>query len=299
MCDADVDGSHIRTLILTFFFRQMQELIERGHLYIAQPPLYKVAHGKQESYLKDDREYRRFLIDRIQARRAARCCGRLDDATATATARQLDGGAAPGARFAREDGGVPRRHRRAKLESIARLSRGRDRRRAPRRPARSSRSLADLATLERIAQIIEASGFQRVEVRAGDEEHGTGCARVHQPARRRRARGAHRLRPGRLAPSTARWRTRSEGLGGASTSRDVELTRLSNGERRALRGRSNEALEALFTSAKKGLAIQRYKGLGEMNPEQLWETTMDPERRRLLQVRIEDDVEADEASSRS
>jgi DNA gyrase subunit B len=302
MCDADIDGSHIRTLILTFFFRQMKELIERGHLYIAQPPLYKVSHGKSESYLKDDDEYRRYLTDRVK--------GDYQLRYVLSVPEDGDGdGEEPGAASAGNGGGEAgnavvhqgeslagfldriERFRRAMTKLVSRgypedalgvaLLYG----------VRERRSLSDLETLARIAQIIEASGFHRVEVRPG-EDGGAGSVEFTS----RRDGVERRVRIDSELVGSSEYRSlahTAEGLA-ALTSREFELTRLSSGESERY-GSLNEAVEALYQNAKKNLSIQRYKGLGEMNPEQLWETTMDPTRRRLLQVRIEDEVATDQA----
>jgi DNA gyrase subunit B len=301
MCDADIDGSHIRTLILTFFFRQMKELIERGHLYIAQPPLYKVAHGKQESYLKDDDEYRRFLTDRIKGEYELRFVVPAEILTGDGTDGDGNG--------SETNGGDDRRmaaHRgdelAAFLDRIERFRRAMQKLESRGYPedaigvallygVRERKSLTDLATLERIGQIIEASGFHRVEVRPG-EEGAPGW--VEFTSRRDGVERRVRIDSDLVGSSEYRALAHTqEGLA-ALTSRDFELARLSNGEVERY-GSLNEAIEALFTSAKKNLTIQRYKGLGEMNPEQLWETTMDPARRRLLQVRIDDEVATDQA----
>jgi DNA gyrase subunit B len=156
---------------------------------------------------------------------------------------------------------------------------------------RERRSLADPAILERIAQIIEASGFHRVEAHPG-EDGGPGWVEFTS----RRDGVERRVRIDSDLVGSTEYRSLAhapEGLG-ALTSRDFELQRLSTGEIEE-HGSLNEVIEALFGHAKKNLSIQRYKGLGEMNPEQLWETTMDPERRRLLQVRIDDEVSTDQA----
>ena len=303
MCDADIDGSHIRTLILTFFFRQMKELIERGHLYIAQPPLYKVAHGKQETYLKDDDEYRRFLTDRVKNeyelryRPAARTGEPGGEAGDGEGGNGSDAGGEGRAQVAHRGEGLAgfldriERFRRAMLKlqsrgypedavSVALLYGLRER-----------RSLGDPELLQRIAQIIEASGFHRVEVHVG-EDGGPGWIEF----RSRRDGVERRVRIDSDLVGSSEYRALAhtqEGLA-ALTSREFELTRLATGETE--RSASlNEVIEALFGNAKKNLSIQRYKGLGEMNPEQLWETTMDPTRRRLLQVRIEDEVATDQA----
>ena len=296
MCDADVDGSHIRTLILTFFFRQMQELIRRGYLYIAQPPLYKVAEGKKESYLKDDREYRAFLVARIQ------------DSWEVA----VDGGRA--IRAARLATWVERVEQ--LRENLAKLvARG-----FPQDALRAAllggltdkKALSDTKRVEEVAHVLEAIGFRNVAV-AGDAEHGTGV--ITFTSRRDGVERQVQIDWNLLTSVEYRaLATNSAGLE-ALAAKHFALRRAENGagaegepaeaaapapskksrakvepvEAESL----DEAMETLYGGAKKGLTIQRYKGLGEMNAEQLWETTLDPQRRRLLQVKIEDDVEAD------
>jgi len=294
MCDADVDGSHIRTLILTFFFRQMAEIIERGHLYIAQPPLYRVSIGKKNFYLKDNREYRGFLLDRIQE----------------SWTLGLDGTAATGAGEADEKAGNGA-SRKARLTGTA-LARFLDRveifrdnldklsmRGYPDKALeialaaglRKRESLRDRALLGDVAGRLEQAGFQKVSV-GEDEEHDTGQLRfIH----RRDGVDREVVFDWDLL-ATAEYRAmvhNKEGLRSIQTDR-FTVTKANGGEGISEHETLEEVLEFLYAGAKKGLGIQRYKGLGEMNPDQLWETTMDPKRRRLLQVKVEDAVGADE-----
>jgi len=314
MCDADVDGSHIRTLILTFFYRQMQEVIRRGYLYIAQPPLYKVSHGKSETYLKDDREYQAFLVSRIQEAWELEIEG-PGDGNGHGPRNRL-----AGARLAHF------------LEKVASFRGTLDRLASRGYPAaalsiallggiRDKASLGDPEKVRAVALRLEAAGFHDVEV-GQDEEHGTGRIRfffrrdgVEREVRvdwglvtsaeyRALATNVHGLE----AIAAARFvLSRAAGPGpkpqradetpapGLSTVPVSTVAAAAPGAPVAAHTKDSleAALEMLYDNAKKGLSIQRYKGLGEMNPDQLWETTMDPTRRRLLQVRIEDDVEAD------
>ncbi len=313
MCDADVDGSHIRTLILTFFYRQMQEVIRRGHLYIAQPPLYKVSHGKSETYLKDDREYQAFLVSRIQE----------------AWELEIEGpdggnGHGPRSRLA----GARLAHF---LERVASFREASDRLASRGYPIaalkiallggiRDKASLGDPEKVQAVALRLEAAetaaGFHGVEV-SQDEEHGTGRIRFffRRDGVEREVRvdwglvtsaeyralannslgleaiAASRFTLSRTAGPGPKAPRADETLAPPSTGTPVPGTPLAAAP--LAKDSIDGALETLYENAKKGLSIQRYKGLGEMNPDQLWETTMDPTRRRLLQVRIEDDVEAD------
>jgi DNA gyrase subunit B len=279
MCDADVDGSHIRTLILTFFYRWMPEIISRGHLYIAQPPLYKVAHGKSETYLKDDREYQAFLVDRIKDAwelEISRGDGRGNG----------DGGRLAGARLAHF------------LEKIALFRQNLDKLCSRGYPAdaikvalqngvKDKLSLTDAAKVEQVARIVEASGFHAVVV-GEDEEHGTRYVRFFS----KRDGVEREVRIDWNLVTSAEYRamaTNQLGLEAISASGFI----LVKGDSMTTHDTLEEALETLYEGAKKGLSIQRYKGLGEMNPTQLWETTMDPSKRRLLRVQVEDDVDAD------
>ncbi len=271
MCDADVDGSHIRTLILTFFYRQMGELIQRGHLYIAQPPLYKVAEGKRETYLKDDREYRAFLVERVQ------------------TMWHLsigEGDLLAGPRLASFIDKIE-----AFRENLAKLtSRGYPEeamKRALLAGLLDRSSLADAEKLAAAAAAIEDAGFLAVNV-GRDEEHGHGTL-----AFRSRRDGVERdVRIDWSLLTSAEYRALAANAAGLDALRAQRFT-LVRGEDTRVFETLEETLEAMYAGAKKGLSFQRYKGLGEMNAEQLWQTTMDPTRRRLLQVRVEDDVEAD------
>jgi DNA gyrase subunit B len=300
MCDADVDGSHIRTLILTFFFRQMHEIIRRGHLYIAQPPLYKVSYGKNETYLKDDREYQAFLVERIKD---AWELGVLTEAPASAGNGNGSGSdGADGRGAALDESAAPRltgarlAHFLERMEGfrsqMARLSsRG--------YPAEAIRlallagikdktSLLEEAKLTDVAASIEAAGFKRVEI-GEDEEHGTGFVRFWS----RRDGVDREVRIDWNLVTGAEYRAMANNAIGLEAVAAQGFVLAKAGGDAVLLPSLDEALEKLYEGAKRGISIQRYKGLGEMNPTQLWETTMDPEKRRLLQVRIDDDVEAD------
>jgi DNA gyrase subunit B len=270
MTDADVDGSHIRTLLLTFFFRQMRAAIERGFLYIAQPPLYKVVDGKRESFLKDDKEYARFLLARIGDDRAL-----VTEPTGVAVSGV----------------GLVRLFTDAQewLSLVKRLAlRGipEELLRALVKGGTLPEAARDRAALEALAADLPAD--LRTEV-LPEEEHGGFALHVA-----RETNGVTRK-----AVVDAAF------LGGFDVRRAGELAAALDGfldGPYALRRKDDEtplatlaeAAEAILESAKKGLGVSRYKGLGEMNPETLWETTMNPSTRRLLQVRVEDAVEADE-----
>ncbi|HQR45150.1 MAG TPA: DNA topoisomerase (ATP-hydrolyzing) subunit B [Thermoanaerobaculia bacterium] len=272
MTDADVDGSHIRTLLLTFFFRQMRAAIERGYLYIAQPPLYKVLDGKKETFLKDDKEYARYLLARIG-----------DDRTLTADTSEK------GARGEQLVSLV------AEMQDWRQLTKRLAARGFPEALVRTlvregltePGALQDRARLERAEQHLSAvvESFAVLP----DEEHGGYAVHVSQEVNGVAKTGV----------------VDAAFLGGWEMKRGTELAaalegfldgpyRLkTNGDER-LAATLGDAVDAVLESAKKGLTISRYKGLGEMNPETLWETTMNPATRRLLQVRVEDFVEADE-----
>ena len=274
MCDADVDGSHIRTLILTFFFRQMQEIIQRGYLYVAQPPLYKVAEGKKETYLKDEEEYHEFLVQRIQ--------DNWELTVGDNGGRKLKGNRLASyleqvEEFRSQLGQLVSRGYPEDALRVALLQGLTDK-----------KSLNDKERLFQIGQIIEASGFHDIDV-GEDEEHGTGYLAF--TSRRDGVERAVRLDWDLV--STVEYRAMSRNKVGLESMRTTDFV-LQKGDTVETADSLEEVLETLYNGAKKGLSIQRYKGLGEMNADQLWDTTMDPENRRLLQVRIEDEVGADD-----
>jgi DNA gyrase subunit B len=281
MTDADVDGSHIRTLLLTFFYRQMAELVERGYVYIAQPPLFKVKRGKKEEYIKDENSMIRYLMRMATADMTVKSVGANEEIEGKELAKLL--------------------------ESMVDLKRYCER--AARRLGGDSNLLDTLlqafagkkgvlrkegATLRNTFQNGDRmASVEGVLAKAGyktdlsmDEEHGL-------------------------------WEIETKSVSGVNVAIDwnfasfvefnkaVELYRAledklaspfiigENGGKEEISTRE-ALLEKVLAAAKKDLTIQRYKGLGEMNPEQLWETTMNPEKRTLLQVRIDDAVEAED-----
>jgi DNA gyrase subunit B len=279
MTDADVDGSHIRTLLLTFFYRQMPILIERGHIYIAQPPLYKVKKGKQETYVKDDLELNAVLLSTA-----------VDGAAlhVSADAPPMSGlGLESLARKYVEVQAIVRRWARRyddrfleqllyvpalSTESFDRIDTLRD---WCRNLEQRLNTLDDVSRRYRVTVEAMAAGGHRVNLQRF--EHGLSSVK-HIP--REFFESAEYLRIAELA------KTLSDLMGvGAYVQR---------GEDRQEVASFKVAMNWLFEQAKKGQSIQRYKGLGEMNASQLWDTTINPETRRLMQVRIEDVVAADD-----
>jgi DNA gyrase subunit B len=278
--DADVDGSHIRTLLLTFFYRQIPLLIERGHVYIAQPPLYKVKRGKQETYVKDDNELNAMLLNSALENAALHV---------SAQAAPLSGSALEMlARHYMEVQAITRRWMRRYderlLEQLIYV------------PALRASDLDHTDMMHGWIRTLETQLNARndgrrqfqVELRAGADghaprilvrktEHGLVTEKL---LHREFFESAEYQRIAELARTLA-------GLIGEG----AYVTRA--GEREDI-GSFKQAMGWLFEQARKGQSIQRYKGLGEMNPDQLWETTINPSTRRLLQVRIEDAVAADE-----
>ncbi len=280
MTDADVDGSHIRTLLLTFFYRQMRELVDRGHVYIAQPPLYKVKKGKQERYVKDDKELNTYLlqlaIEGAQLHLSEDTPPILDLALEN-LARQYITILAIFDRLGQ--------HITAEiLEELLDLP-----------PVGESMLLDDEAMAEwgeslvgRLNVKSSASMSYTMSVK-GDEDsnrYGLVIAKRLHGVTSEIALGGDFFTGADYQP-IAQF---VEQAGDLFTPDSY----VSRGERRQPVARFSEVYEWLMHEARKGLNIQRYKGLGEMNPDQLWETTMDPENRRLLRVRIEDAIAADE-----
>ena len=280
MTDADVDGSHIRTLLLTFFYRQMPEIVERGHVYIAQPPLYTIKRGKQERYVKDDLELNDYLLQTA-----------LDNAAlhVSADAPPLSGASLE--TLAKEYMTV--------MAGIHRLSR--------RYPAAVLEKMITMVPLPEgaLLDIDQARGwFAELEQRLNSDEKGPERYSVTLEAEG--GEGAWRARITIIRHGV----TSSYPIGGEffetgdyRAIRDLgarladllgEGAYMQRGERRQEVGSFKQALDWLLEEAKRGQTIQRYKGLGEMNPEQLWETTLNSETRRLLQVQIEDVIAADE-----
>ena len=279
MTDADVDGSHIRTLLLTFFYRQMPILIERGHIYIAQPPLYKIKKGKQEHYVKDDIELNALLLSTA-----------IDGAAlhVNADAPPLSGlGLETLARQYVEVQGIVRRWARRyderfleQLLYVPKLpTEAFDRVDALKDWCRNLElklnTLDDVSRRYRIAVHTLAGGAHRIDLQRF--EHGLSSEK-HVP--REFFDSAEYLRIAELA------QTLSDLMGPGAYVR--------RGEERQEVASFKVAMTWLFEQAKKGQTIQRYKGLGEMNADQLWDTTINPETRRLMQVRIEDVVAADD-----
>jgi len=272
MTDADVDGAHIRTLLLTFFYRQMPELVEGGHIYIAQPPLYKIKHGKSERYIKDDNELSQYLLTLA-----------------------LDGAAlvpGPGAAAIRGEA----------LETLARSF------------------LASEAVIRRLGDFIDADVLHAliahdIELRLDDAQSAQAGAEAL-----RRALDTRLAVEAVWDEKTEGWQLRCEKMHHGNRRMSVIdedflvsgdyaqlrktavlLAGLVGPEATVRRGEKSQAVSSfaeamrwLLDEVERNLGKQRYKGLGEMNPEQLWETTMDPQVRRLLKVQIEDAIVADE-----
>ena len=271
MTDADVDGSHIRTLLLTFFFRQMPELIQNGYLYVAQPPLYRVAQGKSELYIKDEDEFDDYIFNRIS-----------DNIKVIVS----EGNEISGFKLVNFLKGVKKFY-----ENLQKLSR---RGISPRfiefiafNGPTDKRMFKNSDFMDVIFKSLEENGFKvsDINVTVEDGEYEFTISETQNGGK----------------PSFINWEfLASPELKNMITIYNkfkdiiVDEYRLDDDdEGKKIKGVENLITE-IMEKAKKGLSIQRYKGLGEMNPDQLWKTTMDPEKRRLLRVKIGDDVEADD-----
>jgi DNA gyrase subunit B len=272
MTDADVDGSHIRTLLLTFFFRQMPELLARGHLYIAQPPLYRAKRGNEERYLKDDRALEDFLLEK----------------------------ALHNAKMSFADGRVIEGEVLKESVEGLRQTAGRLRRLANVVPAEllEQAAIAGALTLDptkadAAAQVLA----QRLDAISLPTERGWKVSAGSTLTMGRTVRGVaerHTLDAAGLRNGDARW---------LEERRDVLAAAWSSPATLVLESTTTDvagplaAFERVLSQGRKGLAIQRFKGLGEMNPDQLWKTTLDPAVRTLLQVRVDDVADAEEVFS--
>ncbi|MEJ2425980.1 MAG: DNA topoisomerase (ATP-hydrolyzing) subunit B, partial [Candidatus Thiodiazotropha sp.] len=280
MTDADVDGAHIRTLLLTFFYRQMPELIDRGHVYIAQPPLYKVKKGKQEQYLKDDQDLNNYFLQTA-----------LDNASLIVTE-----GAPP---LAGESLEQLARSFLAVMASISRLSLRYDANLLEKLISMPKFSESMISNSEELSNWIkELEGMLNTDLRISEsctlesvDEAESGDSGILL------TRKVHGIGNERLIPfdffNSVEYRKIVE-LGEQLSGFLSEDAYVKRGEKTQPVSSFKQALDWLMDDAKKGQHVQRYKGLGEMNPEQLWETTMNADLRRLLQVSIEDAVGADQ-----
>ncbi|MEP4194564.1 MAG: DNA topoisomerase (ATP-hydrolyzing) subunit B [Aliishimia sp.] len=273
MTDADVDGAHIRTLLLTFFYRQMPELIENGYLYIAQPPLYKVARGKSEVYLKDESEMQEYLINQgvegavLKLGDGSEMAG-ADLIRVVDEARQLK----------RVLDAFPTHYPRHILEQAAIAGAF-----TPGAVDADLQGVADQVArrLDLIAREYERGWQGRIT-----QDLGIRLARILRGVEEVRTLDGPMLRSGEARRTGSFTKSLQEIYGSSATLIRKERTQLIHGPL--------DLLSAILEEGERGLSLQRYKGLGEMNPDQLWETTLDPDARTLLQVKVDDMAEADD-----
>jgi DNA gyrase subunit B len=305
MTDADVDGAHIRTLLLTFFYRQMPEIIERGHLFIAQPPLYKVAKGRSEVYVKDDSRLEEYLID------AGIGSMVLEGAEGPRSGQDLRALAEHARRVRSLMRYVPRRYDPGLIEALA-LNGALD-------PACPEKERA--AAIVRAATFLQGSDQDAVwtgEIGAdgdyvlrrlwrGVTDHHVVDHKFVASAEARKLHGLAAEQAGAYAQASRLVSLKSSAKAEASEEQeentpgaalDIAPPEKAPDAKGALVRRPTELLEAILAGGRKGLSIQRYKGLGEMNADQLWETTLDPENRSLLRVEVEQADIADEIFTR-
>ncbi|MBX9904911.1 MAG: DNA topoisomerase (ATP-hydrolyzing) subunit B [Burkholderiales bacterium] len=274
MTDADVDGSHIRTLLLTFFYRQMPELVERGHIYIAQPPLYKVKHGKQERYLKDEHELKQYLLKQA-----------LAEAELYTTV-----GAQPLSKDALEEVAKHYLLAEAVIERESRIIDSEALHGLLNNPV--TLDLSDEAAAKKSAKALEGLYLDAKNVRIEavfdekSESYILRISRTQHGVARSSMIDVDFLHSG----DYAQIRKTAQMLHGLLG----EGAYIKRGEQMRPVSEFREAIEWMLAEVQRGIGIQRYKGLGEMNPEQLWDTTMDPKTRRLLRTQIEDAIGADE-----
>jgi DNA gyrase subunit B len=281
MTDADVDGSHIRTLLLTFFYRQMVQLIQAGYVYIAQPPLFKVKRGKREEYIKDEGSMTRYLMRMATADLKVKPAGAAEEIEGTALAKILEKMVDLKTLRERASRRVMGDHKLLKLllDAFAGKSKGVLRK----KDATLKKVFQDGDLLAKVVQVLEKGGYE-AELEQ-DDEHGLFEIKA------RTSSGNSVIIDWNFA-SYVEFQKAIELYSTLEDQLQAPFTVGENGTREDVATRE-DLLEKVLTAAKKDLTIQRYKGLGEMNPEQLWETTMNPEKRTLLEVRIDDAVETD------
>lgn len=273
MTDADVDGAHIRTLLLTFFYRQMPELVEAGHLFVAQPPLYKVSRGKSEVYLKDQGALDDYLVQQgidgavLRLGSGAEMAGQ-DLIRVVEEARQLR----------RVLDAFPTHYPRHILEQAAIAGAF-----VPGAVDANLQGIADQVA-ERLNQI--ALEYERGWTGRITQDHGIRLSRILRGVEEMRTLDGPMMRSGEARKAGSFTESLKEVYGSTATLVRKERSLAIHGPL--------DLLDAILKEGEKGLALQRYKGLGEMNPDQLWETTLDPDARTLLQVKIEDAAEADD-----
>ncbi|WP_287813266.1 DNA topoisomerase (ATP-hydrolyzing) subunit B [Achromobacter sp.] len=278
MTDADVDGAHIRTLLLTLLYRQMPELVQRGYVYIAQPPLYKVKVGREERYLKDDQEEAQFMLQLA-----------LKDAEIISGGNIIRGDELNelARQYVAADGVIARLSRVFDVGALSAMAEGVEiNLESAEAAADSAKRLADA-----MRDPVSGNGVEVVpEFDEATERHRLSIQRMHHGNVRVSIIDADFVGGSDYAILSRAAKSFSGKVGPRS------LAARGEGEKRKEQNVSDfrEAMQWLRSEADRGISKQRYKGLGEMNPEQLWETTMDPKVRRLLRVQIEDAIAADE-----
>ncbi len=276
MSDADVDGSHIRTLLLTFFYRHMPELIERGYLYIAQPPLFKVAEGKNEIYIKNEEAFSRYLMDRAVAK---------SELIVQSTGKKLSGkrlgmllekmGAYSDLMKRVQRKGYPTSLLNALLEH----------------GIRNKATFEDKAKVTDLQKRLRKEGFEVFDLE-WDEEHNLYGFEIQESNGRR----DQRAKVDWELIASVEYRNIFQIYQEMKEMAPPPYLLMEKGKQVPF-DQAEALLQSVHQLGREGLTIQRYKGLGEMNPDQLWETTMNPEKRTLLKVKIEDAIEADEIFS--